>query len=139
MHENTNLHGLLNARRSLILLNRASKHADAALKEVEANAADGSKVVQIVCDLCDFQSVRIAAEKICSDYDHLAGLFLNAGIMAQKDQRTKDGFDRQMQANHLSGFLLTSLLFKLLENGAEYVSLMSPCLSPFPLTAPLPE
>ena len=104
------------------MLNRASKHADAALKEVQDNAADGAKVVQIVCDLCDFESVRLAAEKICSDYDNLDGLFLNAGIMAQKDQRTKDGFDRQMQANHLSGFLLTSLLFDLLEKGAEYVS-----------------
>uniref|UniRef100_A0A7S3BRV1 Protochlorophyllide reductase n=1 Tax=Haptolina ericina TaxID=156174 RepID=A0A7S3BRV1_9EUKA len=35
------------------------------------------------------------------------------------DARTKDGFDIQMQANHLSHFLLTSLVFDLLEAAAS--------------------
>ena len=33
--------------------------------------------------------------------------------------RTKDGFDIQMQANHISHFLLTSLVFDLLEATAD--------------------
>ena len=33
-------------------------------------------------------------------------MVLNAGLMAQDDSRTGDGFDIQMQANHLSHFLL---------------------------------
>lgn len=43
----------------------------------------------------------------------------NAGIMAFPDQATIDGFDVQMQSNHLGHFLLTSLLFPLLEAAAD--------------------
>ena len=35
----------------------------------------------------------------------------NAGVMALKDRATADGFDVQMQTNHLSHFLLTKELF----------------------------
>merc|ERR1712187_3542 len=44
----------------------------------------------------------------------LDGLICNAGLMAQADKRTVDGYDVQIQANHLSHFLLTSLLFDVL-------------------------
>merc|ERR1711963_932280 len=43
----------------------------------------------------------------------------NAGIMATKDEATEDGFDTQMQTNHLSHFLLTAELFPLLEKAAN--------------------
>ena len=43
----------------------------------------------------------------------------NAGVMALKDQATKDGYDVQMQTNHLSHFLLTKELLPLLETAAN--------------------
>ena len=46
-------------------------------------------------------------------------LSLNAGIMATPDKATKDGYDTQMQTNHLSHFLLASELFPLLQAEAE--------------------
>jgi len=42
----------------------------------------------------------------------------NAGVMALADQATGDGYDVQMQTNHLSHFLLTRELMPLLERAA---------------------
>ena len=42
----------------------------------------------------------------------------HAGIMAQHDAPTGDGYEQQMQTNHLSHFLLTSLLMPCLETAA---------------------
>jgi NAD(P)-dependent dehydrogenase (short-subunit alcohol dehydrogenase family) len=41
------------------------------------------------------------------------------GVMALKEAYTMDGFDVQMQTNHLSHFLLTSLLLPSLEKAAS--------------------
>jgi len=54
-----------------------------------------------------------------SQFDAIDVLASNAGIMAEKDKATKDGFDVQMQTNHLSHFLLTKELYPLVEAAAE--------------------
>ena len=43
----------------------------------------------------------------------------NAGVMAVPDKRTADGYDVQMQTNHLSHFLLTKLVMPSLEAAAN--------------------
>ena len=43
----------------------------------------------------------------------------NAGVMAMKDIATSDGYDVQMQVNHLSHFLLTKELLPLIKLAAE--------------------
>ena len=52
-------------------------------------------------------------------------LCLNAGIMARDDERTRDGFEVQMQTNQLSHFLLALLTCPSLEDAASV--LLSPC------------
>jgi NAD(P)-dependent dehydrogenase (short-subunit alcohol dehydrogenase family) len=55
-----------------------------------------------------------------------------AGVMSLPEAATKDGFDVQIQTNHLSHFLLSSLLLPALERAAsKYGSLlMVLCTSP---------
>ena len=105
----------------VFLLNRPSPRAEAALAAVQA-AAEGCVVTHVDCDLADFDAVRkaagiVAAATMDSGLDCLCN---NAGVMALKDVATRDGYDVQMQTNHLSHFLLTCELFPTLEEGAEH-------------------
>jgi len=103
---------------NLILLNRSSTHSEEAKSVIEKVNQFGSTTL-INCDLCDFESIRSAAADVRQQTKTIDALVLNAGLMAMSDVRTKDGYDPQMQANHLSHFLLTSLLFDLLEAAAD--------------------
>lgn len=115
---------------NLILLNRKSAHSDKARDAIQKLATDSQRTTggkapfatQIDCDLCDFASVRKVAAEVRQEVERKSAsldcLVLNAGLMAQSDIRTKDGYDIQMQANHLSHFLLTSLLMDLLHAAA---------------------
>lgn len=101
---------------NVLLLNRPSERATKAEVEIKAELKDGQKttVETIPCDLQDFDSVKEAANIIKSKHKSLDVLINNAGIMAMEDKATKDGYDVQMQTNHLSHFLLTKELFPLL-------------------------
>ena len=103
----------------VIMLNRPSERAKNAQENI-SNAYPNAEVVTVDCDLQSFASVQQAADKLqelCSD--GIYALINNAGIMAMPDAATEDGFDTQMQTNHLSHFLLTRELYPLLEKAAE--------------------
>ena len=105
----------------VFLLNRPSQRAEAALAAVRAVATAGCVVTHVDCDLADFDAVRraaaqVAAEAKDSGLDVLAN---NAGVMALKDVATRDGYDIQMQTNHLSHFLLTRELYPALTKASE--------------------
>ena len=113
----------------VMLLNRPSARADEALQAIkrEAAAAAGSSsssaVVHVDCDLTSFASVDAAAAAVraesAANYGGaLDALVCNAGVMAAPDVRTADGFDLQMQTNHLSHCLLLWWLLPLLEAAA---------------------
>ena len=107
--------GELGAR--VIMLNRPSERADAALQALTQRKIDA---VLVPCDLQSFASVRTAATQVralCQT--GIDALCNNAGVMALPDVATGDGFDVQMQSNHLSHFLLTSALWPLLEQAAS--------------------
>ncbi|CAM9295739.1 unnamed protein product [Chrysoparadoxa australica] len=103
----------------VVMLNRKSERAEKALKDI-TEGVSGAKVVQIDCDLMDLEAVAAAAAEIKTKYGAkgVDVLVNNAGIMAMPDKRTKDGFDTQMQTNHISHFLLTKELMPLLEKAA---------------------
>lgn len=99
---------------TVLLLNRPSERADRSLQHLQ-EAVPGASFESISCDLQDFESVRNAAQNILDSYEKIDVLVNNAGVMALKDQATKDGYDLQMQTNVISHFLLTKELFPLLK------------------------
>ena len=103
----------------VLVLNRASERSTAAFAELSAAHPDAD-LRSVECDLQSFDSVRAAATTVadlCPEgVDVLAN---NAGVMALADTATSDGYDVQMQTNHLSHFLLTRELMPLLEIAAE--------------------
>ena len=103
----------------VLLLNRKSPRSLSSLDRLK-KMCPKSDFVAIECDLQNFRSVRQAAEKIYSlCKEGLYALANNAGVMALRDQATVDGFDIQMQVNHLSHFLLTKKLMPLLEKYSQ--------------------
>lgn len=101
----------------VIMVNRPSDRAVKALAEVRATGAEAHLVP---CDLLSFASVR-AAGGMMGDIIGRTGLDAlvnNAGLMGMRDEATVDGYDVQMQANHLSHFLLTHLVWAHLESAA---------------------
>jgi len=104
----------------VLLLNRASERSVTSEKEI-LESVPGAKVSSIECDLQSFESVKKAAVSIKDKFGSTGIDILcnNAGVMALADCATPDGYDVQMQTNHLSHFLLTRELFPLLEKAAE--------------------
>jgi NAD(P)-dependent dehydrogenase (short-subunit alcohol dehydrogenase family) len=101
----------------VLMLNRPSDRATSA----HAQVSSFGTATSIPCDLGSLSSVRSAiaeVNKICGETG-VDVLCNNAGVMALEDKATGDGYDVQMQTNHLSHFLLTKELFPLLEKAAE--------------------
>ena len=78
-------------------------------------------MTHVDCDLTDFGAVRKAAGIVAAATKDsgLDCLCNNAGVMALKDVATGDGYDIQMQTNHLSHFLLTKELYPVLVKAVE--------------------
>ena len=103
----------------VVLLNRPSDRATKALEDLRV-AVPSATFVPIDCDLQSFDNVKAAATNIKEKYGE-TGIYCvcwNAGIMATPDEATTDGYDTQMQTNHLSHFLLTAELFPLIQKYA---------------------
>ena len=109
----------------LVLLNRDSKSAKAGeegLQQVKKDAEASTEIKTVVCDMQDLAVVKKAGEEVKAIADSNGGLdvlICNAGIMATRDKRTKDGFEVQMQTNQLSHFLLSSIVWPSLVMASE--------------------
>ncbi|WP_343561672.1 oxidoreductase [Kiloniella sp. b19] len=97
----------------IVMLCRSREKGEAARQKLSALVK--GKVDLILIDLGDLVSVRAAAEEIREKYEKIDALINNAGIMMTPQQKTVDGFDLQMGANHLGHFLLSGLLLHRVE------------------------
>lgn len=122
----------------LILVSRTKSKVDPVIKEIES-VNPKVKVIFVLCELSDFQSVRKAADEILDNKDitKIDVILNNAGIMAVQDYtKDKQGNEIQLSSNHLGHFLLTSLLVpRLLAAGAGSrivnVTSRGHCIGPF--------
>ncbi|XP_072767901.1 retinol dehydrogenase 12-like [Anoplolepis gracilipes] len=69
-------------------------------------------------DLCSLKSVRECAKKLLTSESAIHILVNNAGIMMSPHKKTEDGFELQLQSNHLGHFLLTLLLLPKMQSSA---------------------
>lgn len=66
-------------------------------------------------DLGSFASIHAFADTFRANFTHIDVLINNAGVAAPATKRTADGIESQFGINHIGHFLLTKLLFDLLE------------------------
>lgn len=107
----------------IILVCRSRSKAEDAKRQL--SSAVRGKIDIVVMDLSDLSSVRTAADDIRARCSKIDGLINNAGIMMTPQQKTVDGFDLQMGANHLGHFLWTALLLDLVEAAEGRVVVVS--------------
>ncbi|NOD64794.1 MULTISPECIES: oxidoreductase [unclassified Ruegeria] len=108
---------------NVVMVCRSRAKGETAQRKLSASSK--GKVDLILMDLSDLSSVRKAAEELRGRYTKIDGLINNAGIMMTPQEKTVDGFDLQMGANHLGHFLWTGLLLDLVEAAEGRVVVLS--------------
>lgn len=105
---------------SLIILGvrNVAKGEETAAAIKNANEAVETRTLKL--DMASFESVRRAAEEVNGYPEAIDVLVNNSGIMAVPYSKTEDGFESQLQTNHLSVFLFTNLIIdKVLASGPD--------------------
>ncbi|MDH2426603.1 SDR family NAD(P)-dependent oxidoreductase [Sphaerisporangium sp. TRM90804] len=92
----------------VVLVGRARARLDAVAERIAH--ASGRHPAVATADFTSFEEVTRLAADLLDRYERIDVLANNAGVMCTKKRMTADGHETMMQVNHLSPFLLTSLL-----------------------------
>ena len=100
---------------------------DAALRERRAILGElpRANVYAVRCDLSSLASVRESAEEVRRQFDRIALLINNAGMVSTRHRMSAEGFELTFATNHLGPFLLTQLLLERLADNARIVTVSS--------------
>ena len=101
----------------VIMVGRDAERGAAAAAEIRRRVLS-ARVETLTADLSSLAQVRRLAGEVLARHDRLDVLVNNAGVIAVRRQLTADGLETMFATNHLSPFLLTSLLRGLLERSA---------------------
>jgi NAD(P)-dependent dehydrogenase (short-subunit alcohol dehydrogenase family) len=96
---------------------RSQDKIDATVAMVQ-EATGNHEVYGLRADLANLAAVRALAAEIRERVDRLDMLINNAGGVLMSEQLSADGYELQFAVNHLSHFLLTSLLLDLIRQTA---------------------
>lgn len=102
----------------IIIACRNESKALAAVSEIKS-ASNNESIYSLTCDLASFDSIKTCAQNYRTQFGKLDILINNAGLVCDKLQFTKDGFELQIGVNHLGHFLLTTELLSLLQQSTE--------------------
>jgi len=91
------------------LVSRPGEKASRAFDEIRARS-QSMDVYLHICDLSAMSEVRRLAADLRDQYSTLEVLINNAGTVSQTRRITADGFELTFAVNHLSHFVLTTLL-----------------------------
>ena len=100
---------------------------DAAMLERQAilTQVPAAAVHIVRCDLASLRSVREAAQAVRGEFDRIALLINNAGIVSTLRRKSADGFELTFATNHLGPFLLTRLLLDRIADDGRVVTVSS--------------
>lgn len=99
----------------VVILARNRRKAERTQQEIITDTGN-QKVDIVLADLSLMQQVRDVAAQIHDKYPRLDVLVNNAGLMFGAERElSADGYEMTLATNHLGPFLLTSLLFDLLQ------------------------
>ena len=103
---------------TIILACRNAQKAQEAIADIKS-ASQNEGIYYVSCDLASFESIKKCATAYRQQFGRLDILINNAGLVTDKLQFTKEGFELQIGVNHLGHFLLTNNLIDLLEKAPE--------------------
>lgn len=102
----------------VIMACRSLERAEAAFDKIKSEMPT-AKLVIIPLDLGSFSSIHHFSKELHKKYQKIDILLNNAGIMMTPYGTTVDGLEQQQGINHFGHFLLTKLLFDLLDQDKE--------------------
>jgi NAD(P)-dependent dehydrogenase (short-subunit alcohol dehydrogenase family) len=116
--------GLARAGYRVVMAGRDAARLERARTEVAARSGSarfsGDRIETALADFADLAAVRGLADTVLARHDRLDLLVNNAGMIAPRYRRSRDGYELTIAVNHLAPFLLTSLLLdRLRDSGSE--------------------
>ena len=125
---------------TVLLHGRSPERLGATFEELRRETGS-EKLGSYLADLSSLGEVRGMAERVLSEHDRLDVLINNAGIISREREESRDGHELTFAVNHLSHFLLTSLLLPLLKDSApaRVVNVASVGQSPIDFGDPMLE
>ena len=102
---------------TVVIVGRNPAKCAAVVSEIKHSSGNDA-VEALIADLSIMAEVRQVADQFKAKYQQLHVLVNNAGAAYGKRQVTAEGFEKTFALNHLSSFLLTSLLLDTLKASA---------------------
>ncbi len=109
--------GLAHMGATLVLVSRSKEKLIRIVDEMRSET-ENKDIDYLPCDLTSMESVRRLASEYREKYDRLDVLINNAGEIINERRISVDGYEYTLALDHLSHFLLTSLLLDIIIRSA---------------------